>query len=217
MRSRSVLLTRGIAAMLASCFAATAPAAVVYESATPAGVPTTAGYMIAADNFLGVRFQLTQPTLITHIGGELTQFTNGGTFAALIALTDMSDYPDSTDLTTPDVLRTATFNLSRLSSDVSVPVAPITVPAGWYGILFGAGLFGTTGSGGVPNDNTIVGTPRFFRYTSTGGYEVIGLPGARFFVADAPVPEPTAALAGAVAVAWFIGRRRNAPVSPSRC
>jgi hypothetical protein len=140
--------------------------------------------------WLGVRFQTSTGGLIDGVGGNLSVynfFGNGLIFASLVKLSGLSDYPDSTDLSTPDVLATTTFTGAYPSVDVVVPIGPVAVGPGTYALIFGSGQFGATGQGAMATDNTPVGTQSEFEL-SNNTWSELNQTGLRFTVYAMPEP-----------------------------
>jgi hypothetical protein len=179
-------------AALAVCLAVVsvpARAGVIYQSATAGGGPGGTNYVVAGSQFLGVRFQVTSPVQTSAIGG---QFTGSGTlFGAVVALEGPGDFPDTTNLSSPDVLGTAVM----APTDSSAPLS-LTLTPGWYALVFGGGQFGASGGPAfAPNSNTDVGSPSFFFWSSGNpGWSNDSIDHARFFLNGDPVtvttPEP---------------------------
>jgi len=108
----------------------------------------------------GVRFQLSQPVLITQVGGHFVDSSNGTLFGAIVALDDENDFPDSNDLSTPDVLGNAEL-IFPVPSDEVFGDLKLSLEPGWYALVFGSGLFGTSGDGGSPLNNPDIGNPSY--------------------------------------------------------
>src|SRR4051812_15238170 len=85
---------------LGLCNSASAIGPLYYASAPYVAPPLGGGgTLIAGSQFFAARFQVTQPMTIDGIGGNIVGAPSGGSiFAALVALSSMSDYPDSTSL-----------------------------------------------------------------------------------------------------------------------
>ncbi len=94
-------------------------------------------------------------TTIADVGGYFrnTDPASATLFAAITALTSDSDYPDSNDLSTTDVVASTTFlvpgNLS--GGDVMTPFSA-TLDPGWYALSFGTGAFGAPSAGSGTTD-----------------------------------------------------------------
>ena len=134
-----------VAAILAAAFpfVATAPAVgeiVLYESATAGqlGVPyedvyqqIVLGVNVTSSVFQGARFELELPVVTSRIGGHFVARTGVGeqtVFGAIVALDGPDDFPDSEDLSTPDVLGVAEFTVGDLSANsfgvISIELEP---------------------------------------------------------------------------------------------
>lgn len=110
---------------------------------------TSGGGISVSENFYtGWRFQVSGgPVTTTRLGGHF--FPGGGTaFGAIVALTGPDDSPDSFDLTSADVLGTTlvTMSTAGCSCDLGAPIS-LTLPDGWYLVIFGTARFGATTGG----------------------------------------------------------------------
>jgi hypothetical protein len=128
-------------------------AATIFESSTlgPTGIlrsQVTGGSNVGPFVFVGVRFHLEQSALTTHIGGHFVKnnAADQSLFGSLIALADANDFPDSGDLSTPDVVGTTSLSFPEPSNEVYGVISE-RLALGWYALVFGSGLFGATGSG----------------------------------------------------------------------
>jgi len=188
----------------------------IYESATLDKTGLGTGASVNSTNFLGVRFELTQPATARSIGGHfLFQNVNSGQiFGALVGLDDLSDVPDSFDLSTPDVLGHALIFLQgTLSQDYAGNFgSDLSLTPGFYALVFGSGLFGATGGGAVPREvpemaGTNIGSPRFLRFKAADAAytDVFDIDGARFFLDSEAfvIPEPAAVVLAALAWTGF--------------
>ncbi len=172
-----------------------ASAATIFESGTlgPTGIPqgSVAATNITRNVFVGVRFQLTQPALTTKIGGHFVDHLNGTFFGAIVDLEDGTDFPDSGDLSTPDVLGTAklTFPVpsAEVVGDLSLSLAP-----GWYALVFGSGLFGTLGDGAAPRNGSDINDPAYIGFqpgSAFGWVNITTFTDHRFVLKGRIVPE----------------------------
>jgi len=154
----------------------------LYESAILGGTGSVGGYVANFSQFIGVRFVLAAPATTSRIG--IHGVGSGTIFGAVVALSSLADFPDSTDLSTPDVRGSALITLVDPSAEVSAPLV-LNLPAGVYALLFGSGILGATGDGAAPYTNTDIGTPSY--YFSSGGLGGIyvdgGLSQVRMFLA----------------------------------
>src|SRR5437870_2550052 len=130
---RCTISAMSFAALVTGILCEPVAAAVIFASGTPPTVHDTTGGTIISDisgmrQYIGVRFQIVaQPVLANEIGGNLIRgrdFGNNQIFAALIALSGATDFPDSArPLNTPDVLRVALITPpSPFNDDVSAPI-----------------------------------------------------------------------------------------------
>jgi hypothetical protein len=143
-----------------------APAEIIYESGHlgPTGIPQGAvdAANVNAFVFNGVRFNLTSTVVTTQVGGHFVGpvGTTGTLFGAVIKLVDENDFPDSRDLSTPDVLGSTTLAFPEPSAEVFGNLS-LALDPGWYTLVFGSGLFGATGNGAMPLNNPDIGNPTY--------------------------------------------------------
>ena len=98
--------------VLLVAMAGNSSAALIYESATMGtpGQSVWGDMLLGHTQFGGVRFELTSPMQVDAIGGHFATYYPGGNpnlFGALVSLTGETDVPNSSNLSTPDVLRKA--------------------------------------------------------------------------------------------------------------
>jgi hypothetical protein len=127
-------------------------------------------------------------------------------FAAIVLLKNENDFPDSEDLSTSDVLGTTLIDFPEPSEETWGELA-ITLEPGWYALVFGGGLFGANGAGGVLSNSTDIGSPDYIGFL-TGFDWGTRLPSKRFFVNGNVVPEPTS-LVLLIIGALCIARKRS--------
>lgn len=187
----------------------TADAAVIFESGVlgPTGLEkgAVAASVVASDVFAGVRFQLTEPVVTSQVGGHFVDRSNGTFFGAIVRLDNENDFPNSGDLSTPDVLGAAVLIFPVPSAEVFGNLA-IALDPGWYALVFGSGLFGAAGDGAAPLNNPDIGSPTYiaFQPGAVSGWGVLLNPifrNFRFVVNGQVVPEPSTV--GLISVAVF--------------
>jgi hypothetical protein len=180
-----------------------AAAAILYESGTlgPTGVPMSEfsngnvpGSNINSSVFLGVRLHVSQQAELSSLGGHFVGASPSTFFGAIVRLSDETDFPDSANITTPDVLAATLLNFPSPSAEVTSTLTGSLAP-GWYAIVFGSGLFGATGVGGAARNNTDVNGPSYISYDpNLGWFNLSSLPmtphNFRFFLNGQVVPEP---------------------------
>ncbi len=198
-----------------------AEAGYIYQSATLGPTGQGGGVVVAEDQILGVRFDVTSTVTTGSIGGHFVSDTAAGPyFGAIVALSGPNAFPESNNLTTPDVLGSTLLNFPYLSSaDVGANLS-LTLTPGWYAVLFGGGTFGSPAdaSGAAPSDNTDIGTPSFFfsRGLTASGYQDGGFDDVRFWVSTDTIatPEPASMTLFALGAVSLCGvrsfRRRTA-------
>jgi hypothetical protein len=164
----------------------------LFQSAT-LGDPQSGGISIIPEQIIGVRFQLGTAVQIEQIGGAFGGESGGNRqlVGALVSLSSLSDFPDSRNLSTPDVLTHVNF-IPHLNSteEISVPITPITLSPGTYALVFTSGLFGATGTGFASWSNNDLGSPSYFSRTDPDSFwQNSTFNGTRMFVIGT-VPEP---------------------------
>ncbi len=118
---------------------------IIHESATMGAINQYQGYKIWQYQFLGSRFEITETTEITAIGGHIaTEDDDRLIFGAIVSLNSQSDLPPGLPFWTSksEVVAWAYFNPPWWSFDKRIPLTVILEP-GWYGLVFGAGEFGS--------------------------------------------------------------------------
>jgi hypothetical protein len=166
------------------------------------------------------RFQITQPTNQATVGGYFGNSTGASRtiFAAIVALSDSADNPDSLNLTTPDLLATTLIPLGTATQTYESPLGPLglNLAPGWYALQFGTGAFGASSATslfdlGLPSHSVDLDPSQLdWVAIQSGhpslapGYVAIGSP-QRFF-ATATIPEPHAASGVLIVLAILAGR-----------
>jgi hypothetical protein len=150
---------------------------VTLESGTfaPSQVDPSAGYFIGREQFLGWKFQLDSTLQITDIGGYLVSENSNPTsndqiFGAIVSLSSPTALPQGNPFLPEEILASTTFiPHSYLSpSDITVPLS-VTLNPGSYGLIFGSGLFGASGSASALfNFGDLPGTLYFSRFQQNG-------------------------------------------------
>ncbi|TWT72741.1 hypothetical protein Pla123a_40400 [Posidoniimonas polymericola] len=153
-------------------FSDRAPAVLLYETSIlgPTGITAqqflnqeVPGTSISSDVFQAARFYLPQASRVAAIGGHVIGLGANGPangprvtiFGAIVALDDETDFPDSFDLSTPDVKGVTLIDLPE-NSDVAFGSLDVPLQQGWYAMVFGTGLFGSDkslGIGGAARNN----------------------------------------------------------------
>ncbi|MEX2317798.1 MAG: hypothetical protein WD669_11640 [Pirellulales bacterium] len=202
----------------------TVRSAVIYESATLGETGITKSQVFSQDvpasnvahfNFVGVRFEVTKKAAVERIGGHFVGgFDKDSFFGALIRLTDSLDFPDSEDLSTPDVLGWTLMSFPNPSEEIFSSLQVELTP-GWYAVLFGSGLFGADGRGGVVRNGNDIGTPEYIIWQSGSGWINLDDLGddrvrgnRRFVVEGVLMPEPATSLLALITLSIVAVRRR---------
>ena len=193
---------------------------VLYQSATnvlSGSMTNPSGVGVDSSFFSGANFHLSTSAHLSQIGGNFGDFVspgNGQVFGAVVPVASLTSPPVPADLSS-NVLATTLITLPAAgqSADVFGNLSLDLTP-GFYGIVFGSGKFGATGS-------TLAITKWDAVAANTGGVQTYALrqsdgafftqaPGARY-VAIGTVPEPSSAIAvvGVAATAALSRRRRR--------
>jgi hypothetical protein len=200
--------------------------ATVYESATlgPTGFTIqqvlqgeASGFNVAESNYVGGRFHVDQTYAATRIGGHFVRgFADDSFFGAIVHLSGESDFPNSGNLLTPDVLGVAHLSFPNSSSEAFGELSATLVP-GWYAVIFGSGQFQTFGWGGTINNGEEIGTPSYIIWQPGEGWlnlADLGFPdlgNLRLVVEGNFIPEPTSLLnmVTIVLFLWLSGGRHR--------
>lgn len=196
----------------ASICPAIATAEVIFESGTlgPTGISqgSVVATNISSHVFTGVRFELAQPVVTSNVGGHFVDRDNGTFFGAIVALDHADDFPDSGDFSTPDVRGIATLTFPNPSAEVFGELE-LSLDPGWYALVFGSGLFGTSGDGAAPQNNMDIESPSYIALQPGSGVGWIEISPVfkdhRFVVKGMVVPESaTIVLLGLALVIYLI-------------
>ena len=174
----------------------------IFESASlgQTGIPISElesqnvpGTSISSDVYVGVRFQLNEPVRTSKIGGHFVSRFELSFFGAIVALDDASDFPDSRDLSTPDVIGATLFTFPVPSDEVFGDLE-LSLSPGWYALVFGSGRFGadSAASGVAVRNGLDVEEPTYMVGQKGFGWaNISALPNMRVSVLGAVVPEPS--------------------------
>jgi len=194
-----------------------ASADIIYESAT---LGTTGlnvgGWGLWDTQYLGSRFTVNTETVVTSISGHMEG--EGTLFGAIVKLSGPGALPVGSPFTGSELLASGTFTASEPSSEQTLAML-VTLAPGDYGVIFGTGLFGATGLGGMPQASDTgsvdIGSASYFFWFGdpTGpSWQDGGFNAVRFVVngETESVPEPsTFLLLGAGLGGLALLRRRK--------
>jgi hypothetical protein len=151
MMNRSHLFKIIVIFILAISLINAAHAEVIYESATMGPTGQTEGYLIDSYGFMGSRFYIGNPVQVTAIGGHLfAGWPEDDIFGAIVRLDGLNDLPNGFPFVSGDVVAYTLFTPNYPSSDFRAQLSVLLEP-GYYGLVFGSGLYGATGSAYMPN------------------------------------------------------------------
>lgn len=199
----------------------------IYQSGSlgQTGVPwqavidgTVPGTNVNPDVFVGARFKIDQPVQTTRIGGHFYGHPlnpSNEFFGALIQLENAMDFPNSDDLSSADVLGVTTLTFPSPSDEVFGELSTALDP-GWYAVVFGSGLFGTSAVGGALRNGVDNGPQAYIGWQPGVGWFELSLlfpplfENHRFVVEGTIIPEPaTSILLLLGAGSLFTMRRRS--------
>jgi hypothetical protein len=201
--------------------AADVSADTIFESGTlgPTGIPysglgggTAPGSSgVTPDVFSGVRFELSDPVLTSRVGGHFVadpRLDSTSFFGAIVRLESGTDFPNSGDLSTSDVVGATLLTFPHPSAEVFGNLA-VRLNPGWYALVFGSGLFGATGGGAAVLNNPDIGSPTYFGHQPSSGWFEISPPHGpfenfRLVVEGIVVPEPSSVTTSLLLVAFFV-------------
>lgn len=220
LRFRLLAFLIAVSAALAAGSVSALAAEVIYESgalgptgltfADFGGTPEPSGSYVSIFAFTGVRFELGQPVVTSRVGGHFVVEPgfDDSFFASIVRLDDDVDFPDSDDLSTPDVLGHALLTFPNTSAEVFGDLE-LSLSPGWYALVFGSGLFGATGQGGAVANNPDIGSPSYLGHQADPGwFDFSTLPGPfedfRLIVEGQIVPEPDLIVPALVALVLLL-------------
>jgi hypothetical protein len=160
--------------LLLACLSRSAAAAMM-ESATMGPTGQGAGTPISETNFVGWRFQLNSPLMVTEVGGHLGQI-EGNLFAAIVKLTNVESLPPGAPFESASTAAHTLFTPPLGTAEIRVPFSAVLSP-GSYALIFGSGHFEAVGSGFIPNSQQTNIAPTIsrsfisWRQTLPGRYE----------------------------------------------
>jgi len=172
---------------------------IIHESATLGDAGSTSGWIVDSAEYLGARFHLDEPVLVTAIGGHIITDQPGTFFGAIITLSGPDALPldvYSPLLSPSEVIASVVFN-PDFTIDVRVPLSVTLVP-GDYALIFGTDQFGASGGFGIMPFEGKVSLPgaSYFCWVDDGfGGVWFDDPGIERFVVEGEViPEPATLL-----------------------
>jgi hypothetical protein len=181
---------------------------VILETASMGPTGNLGGFSVGRVYFLGHRFHVDQPTLITQVGGHFASGQNGagGTlFAAIARLSGPSAFPVGLPFAPGEVLGSSLITIPTGSSkEILVPL-PMAVQQGDYLLVFGSGQFGASGEGSMTSVNPALASTEFTIFSRGGAAGPVwldapltdlGNPGLTLRMVVEAVPEPRSVLLG---------------------
>jgi hypothetical protein len=118
----------------------------LFETAN--GADQSSGVLLDDDSWIMHRFEVTSSSRLETVGGAFWNFDSAAAtaFAAVVQLSGPSDFPDSNNLSTADLLGTTFVDIAGSQFDAIDSSGPIdlTLAPGWYALVFGTGAFGAS-------------------------------------------------------------------------
>lgn len=103
----------------------------------------TAGMVFSTTFWPGFRFEATTATRVSRVGLQLTPDRAGSFFAAIVRLSGPTDAPDTSDLTSADVIARIDVAVPAASRPIVVDTpADVALTPGWYALVFGTDAVG---------------------------------------------------------------------------
>lgn len=165
------------------------------------------GYFLDSTQSIGAAFQITQATDVTSIGGYFSQYSADSIFGAIVPLASLASMPsggvDSNALAHVVFTPTGTDQLVSMN---------VHLDPGFYGVVFGSGLWGATGTSALVSGQDGANS-QLFSGTGTG-WNTFAAPDVSLEVDGTvtPVPEPSesALMVGGLATLGLVMRRHRA-------
>ncbi len=180
---------------------------VLYQSAALVafGADEPGDYYIDAGRGIGSAFQLTQAADVSAIGGYFSMYSDGAIFGAIVPLASLTSLPSAP----VDANAIAHVVFTPDGSDQTVALSAHLAP-GYYGVVFGSGLFGANGTSGLVSSQLSAGNTTFSgagsSWTSWGDSDTRSVV---YGVTAVPEPAPWAMLAaGLIACGGWAWRTR---------
>ncbi len=198
----------GVFALLLT--ATSSHATYIYESATGPFEQSIGGVTVSDTQFAGAQFTLTQTTSVSAIGGRFYGWLQGNIFGALLDLNGTSLPSNESELLSSVIAHALFDPQPNMDSEVGLMT---TLNPGTYGVLFGSGLFGATGSEAIQTlpfaDLTFNAGQDLYAQSSRHLYSVTR-PDFRVFVkgSPAPVPEPGTLALSLIGLIGLVGVRK---------
>jgi hypothetical protein len=171
----------------------------ILESATPGNPTPTNTLVIVPEQYLAARFQLSQATRITEVGGMMQRYPAFDTVSIFAAIAEL-DSPAGFPVLPPSAfepLAVARLDMTTGEyADWSTPMDVLLSP-GNYALIFGTGRFGVNGNAVMFTESIDTPQASYFlgAFDLPDGRDDVwldsdGLHDLRFFAYGIPVPEP---------------------------
>lgn len=204
------------AALGALCATSAFADPVVYQSAAFVDYSSTAepgGYFLDSSQSIGGAFQITQATDVSAIGGYFTQYSADSIFGAIVPLASLAAMPGAS----VDSNALAYVVFAPTGGDQIVGLN-VHLDPGFYGVVFGSGLWGTTGTSALVSGQDGANTALFSGAGSTWNSFAQSDVSIEVDGNVTPVPEPSEAalLVGGLGALGLLLRRRGVSVDSAR-
>ena len=150
----------------------------------PVGSAVLKGSSGLGGQFLGARFSIAEAVRVTSVAAEFSS-TAGTFFAAFVPLDSLNSLPmgdpqSGTPFNPEKVLAHQVFSANIAAPQVLTVPFSVELTPGVYGLVFGSGLYGTDGRGGMPTYQAIDGSSSFFWSDSPWRWQDFVLPSSSF-------------------------------------
>jgi hypothetical protein len=185
-------------------------APVLFETATLGELGDFGGYSIFNACFVGARFVINEPTIITAVGSHLNRYQGESFFGAVVALGSANAFPTGTPFSRYEVVAASTFELKEPYSSDYVFALPARLDPGHYGVVFGKGQFGDPSENGMVlmmlNNNSSAEAGPYFQWNGTK-WEDSRVSNVRLVVygSSAPVLQITPLTSKQLVLSWPAG------------
>jgi hypothetical protein len=177
--------------------------------------------VIASIQFIGTCLYLEESIHVQSIGASVFGASDDTTlFMALISMDSSSSLPSGNPFTEDEVLAHTTLNIGTELNDYWAAM-DISLAPGYYGLVIGSGLYGTTGAGAMPNNNYDHLFSEYFSWTSVSPYNPYdpipladdgawysGGDGYRFLMEGDVIPEPSSILLLLTGIPFLVTKKK---------
>ncbi len=223
--NRFIAIEQVLVWLVVSATGAAAAAGMIYDTGSYGRVgvrwdeAVNFGAPVDATHAVGARFHLDRGADVSSLSSSLVSQGPGFVLASLVRLDGVTDYPDSLDMSSDDVVATTLLRLPPELSDVVTAPVDATLTPGWWAIVLSSGSHGADGSGLAVGAGPELPGQSWLAYDGAGWRNLpkgqnLHLVAEGDFAELPEVPEPGAAvlgLLGVVLVAGVLTATRHRP------